>query len=915
MVPVAPPSAIQLEAVAGQPREPHRVGRPEVLAPAGDEDSLHVALAAGADAVYLGLGDGFNARARAQNFALADLRRVVATVHQAGARAYLTLNTLVFEVELPRLAQVLTEVARAGVDALIVQDPGLALLAKQICPQLELHASTQMTISSGEAARFAETLGVTRIVLPRELSVAEIRTLAAATHLELEVFVLGALCVSWSGQCLSSEAWGGRSANRGQCAQACRLPYELIVDDELRPLGDVAYLLSPQDLAGHRAIGALRDIGVHTFKIEGRQKGPGYVYQAVGSMRRWVDAVCSPQGPSAADVRRLAEDIRDLAVTYSRGFGDGFLAGSDHQSLVEGRYPAHRGVCLGRVRQVGRTEVIVTPEAPPDYAGEGAVAAPLPRLGGVVYAASGPGRAPLEVRAGQGVMFDEGLPQSQEQGGPIFGVVQRGRDLVLSFGTPGPDLRRVRVGARVWVTSDPRLTSQVARALKAPSTRAAVSVTVKVEGHAGSPLRARFCVVPPVQATAAADLESPARAELCTVVSSTSMLTPARARGLDDATLRDKLCALGDTDFELSALDCKDLAHGLFVPVSELKTMRRDAVAALQEILAAASSAERSLGWPTSRIIHDNPDPITTLRGTLRARVELARVASESRPAALVPLCRTDEHLDAAIVVGCSEVVLDWMEMVGLSRAVARAREAGLRVGLATVRVQKPGEEGYDRRLRALAPDALLVRHWAGLMHFAQGSPDHRPREVHGDFSLNVTNSLTALHLLGLGLDTITAAHDLDEAQLMAMLAEVPPHRVAVTVHQHIPTFHTEHCVYANQLSRGRDYRTCGRPCESHRIALRDRVGYEHPVVVDVGCRNTVFNAQAQSAASLVPRLVAAGVRLLRLEFVRETREQAVMVLRAYQELLDGRIEPVHLLERVGVHEQFGVTPGTMKVL
>src|SRR5690606_12492131 len=203
--------------------------RPELLAPAGDLDSLKAALAAGADAVYFGLDEGFNARARASNFPLDTLEETVGRIHRANARAYLTLNTLVFESELPLLEPVLRRVAEAGVDALIVQDPAVMLLARALCPELELHASTQMTLSSAEGLRFARTLGVTRAVVPRELSVAELERLSGQTDMELEVFIHGALCMSWSGQCLTSEAWGGRSANRGQCAQSCRLPYTLIV--------------------------------------------------------------------------------------------------------------------------------------------------------------------------------------------------------------------------------------------------------------------------------------------------------------------------------------------------------------------------------------------------------------------------------------------------------------------------------------------------------------------------------------------------------------------------------------------------------------------------------------------------------------------------------------------------------------
>jgi putative protease len=253
---------------------------------------------------------------------------------------------------------------------------------------------------------------------------------------------------------------------------------------------------------------------------------------------------------------------------------------------------------------------------------------------------------------------------------------------------------------------------------------------------------------------------------------------------------------------------------------------------------------------------------------------------------------------------------------------VARARQAGLRVTLATVRIQKPGEEGYDARLARLSPDGVLVRHWGALMAFAPGAGARDPHPggperplVHGDFSLNVTNAVTALHLFGLGADTLTAAHDLDAEQVLALLEATPSGRIAVTVHHHIPTFHTEHCVYAHLLSQGRDHRTCGRPCESHAVGLADHLGLQHPVVVDVGCRNTVFNAQAQSAAFLVPALIERGVRRLRLEFVREEAADTARVLTAYAQLVDGDIGTAELRRRLGTHEQFGVTRGTMTLL
>jgi putative protease len=254
------------------------------------------------------------------------------------------------------------------------------------------------------------------------------------------------------------------------------------------------------------------------------------------------------------------------------------------------------------------------------------------------------------------------------------------------------------------------------------------------------------------------------------------------------------------------------------------------------------------------------------------------------------------------------------MELAGLGHAVARAKNAGIRVGVCTVRIQKPGESGYDARLARLDPDAVLIRHFGALISFAEGQLGKRPM-LHGDFSLNVTNSLTALYLLGQGLSTVTASHDLDARQLLMLLDALPPERLAVTVHHHLPTFHTEHCVYAQHLSTGRDWRSCGRPCDRHRLALADHLGRAHPVLVDVGCRNTVFNAAAQSAASLVPKLIKKGVRRLRLEFVWEGFEECREILGAYADLLRGRSTAREVIKRIGACEQFGVTAGTMRTL
>ena len=252
---------------------------PELLAPAGNWECVRAAVCNGADAVYFGLPE-MNARMRADNFTAEDLDDLVSYLHDHGVKAYATMNTLVFADELNAAADQLRVLARAGVDAVIVQDLGLAAMVKVITPSLALHASTQMTITSPEGLAFVrELVSVDRAVLARELSLRELRLFHSDLDdaLPVEVFVHGALCVAYSGQCLTSEALGQRSANRGECAQACRLPYELVVDGETRELGDRRYLLSPQDLATCEEIPQLVKLGVSSFKIEGRLKSPEYV--------------------------------------------------------------------------------------------------------------------------------------------------------------------------------------------------------------------------------------------------------------------------------------------------------------------------------------------------------------------------------------------------------------------------------------------------------------------------------------------------------------------------------------------------------------------------------------------------------------------------------------------------------------
>src|SRR5213082_304255 len=801
--------------------------KPELLAPAGDEESLKAAVAAGADAVYFGLRGGFNARARADNFAAADLPRVFDFLHATGVQGFVTFNTLVFDRELPVAERALDAIARAGADAILVQDLGALRLARAVCPDLPLHASTQMTVSSAEAAAIAKSLGVTRVVLPRELSIDEIRAMAVRTDLELECFVHGALCVSWSGQCLTSEALQQRSANRGQCAQSCRMPYDLVVDGRVetaRHDDHLKYLLSPRDLAAYDLLSELLAAGVCCFKIEGRMKGPEYVANVVEKYRRALDAAIERQ-----PFPLTARDEEELRYSFSRGFSHGFLKGSDHQELVHGLYPGHRGVLVGRVEEVHARARHVLVRAEPD--------------------------AP-ELKAGDRILFDQGKPEDDEPRGGLHAcdVLEPGL-LKLVFGGPGEttlDLRLVRAGDVVWKAKDAEVTRKMKR-IAAQERK--VGVSLDVRGAAGVPLVVE----------AHDDLGRSARAE------SRMPLQAAQAHPLHEGLLREKLCAFGETSFELRRLTL-DLEGALALPPSELKRLRR----AITEGLSTNKPAQPERHVRTGRV-----GDMMQAAGRF---VSPGRAVPEQKPL-LIPLLRTLEQVDVALELGFDELQLDFMELVGLGVAVEKVRARGARVVVATPRVQKPGEEGYDKRFERLRPDGILARHLGAVEHFRR---NRHTETVHGDFSLNATNALTARTLLGLGLSTLTPAYDLDLAQLLDLCAGVPAERLEVTIHQHLPLFHNEHCVYSHLLSNGHDYRDCGRPCEKHLVQLRDGLGMEHPVIVDVGCRNTVFNARAQSAASCFPTLLGLGVRRFRVELVRENAAETKQVLSAYSDMLRG---------------------------
>jgi U32 family peptidase len=813
--------------------------QPDLLAPAGYWDCAKAAVENGADAIYFGL-DRFNARMRSQNFTEADLPALMDFLHRRGVKGYVTFNTLIFPDELSEAEQYLRTIIASGVDAAIVQDVGICRLIRHLSPDFPIHASTQMTVTSAAGVQFAQDLGCQLVVLARECSISEIHKIQAQLgaknlSLPLEVFVHGALCVAYSGQCLTSESLGGRSANRGECAQACRMPYELIVDGTPVELDNRKYLLSPQDLAGLEVLSELIGAGVSCLKIEGRLKTPEYVANVTRVYRQAIDRVL------AQDAAIDASDEYNLEMAFSRGLHTGWFKGIDNQALVHARFGKKRGVYLGEVSQISGDKVRLKLEAP--------------------------------LKLGDGVVFDCGHPEAPEEGGRIYAIDPVGKDVWLTFGRDRLNFRHIHVGDKLWKTSDPELDRHLRQSYEGDIPKYQQPIAVEIHGSEGTVLTA---------------IARDPQGHIVQVESDTP-LSAAHTQPLTTEKLEAQLGRLGNTPFKLGTLT-NALQGDVMIPVSALNRMRREIVEKLEE------GRSRPKPW--------------TLNATAAAQ-DLLPSSAAVPPAEpeLIVLVRKRAQIQAALNAGIQTLYCEFEDPRAYREAVEVFRQhqtsAAQTIWVAPPRITKSGEQWILEQVRRSNADGYLVRNYDHLNFFAN-------ERCIGDFSLNVANAIAADYFRAFGLERLTASYDLNIQQLLSLLKSCPPEWLEITIHQHMPMFHMEHCVFCAFLSEGKDFRDCGRPCETHEVKLRDRTGTEHILQADAGCRNTVFNGTAQTGAEYFHALFEAGSRRFRVEFLQESPAQVTQVIQQYQQLLAGTIKGAQLWKDLKLQRQLGVTRGSL---
>lgn len=557
--------------------------KPELLLPVGTQEMLTAAINNGADAVYFGVPH-WNARGRTEDFTFEDVEEMIQYARTRGVRTFLAMNVLVFEREIQGLPEFLERLISLKPDAFIIQDIGLARLIRAIAPDQEIHASTQMTLSSAEGIGLVKSLGFNRAVLARELSLKEIAAIKATTDLELEVFIHGALCVSYSGQCLTSENFGGRSANRGQCAQSCRLPYRIFVDGKEFLDTDVKYLFSPHDLCALPRLEYLEEIGVDSLKVEGRLKSPEYVAAVSKAYRK------------ALDNQPLQDQDREpLEVLFSRGLWTGWLEGDDHQKLVDGTFSNHHGQFLGNVNKAGSNGVTI--ELDPN--------ANLPQ-------------------PGDGILF-ENPKQDISVGARLFGIKAPVRDgmTILTFSRDF-DIRKITGGMKCYRNDSPALERELRKTFTEREYMKRSPVSMVLSGTIGKPLQ----------------LELQDDKHNTVLVESENILEESRSQNDNAAKLlrelaQKELSALSGTAYRLESLSV-DIPPKAFVPGKWLRMLRQSAVekldalrckwkplkpsaiaghALLNSVKVANVKTGNDKEIPTISVLVRNPEQVTALQG------------------------------------------------------------------------------------------------------------------------------------------------------------------------------------------------------------------------------------------------------------------------------------------------------------
>ncbi|WP_037371017.1 DUF3656 domain-containing protein [Selenomonas sp. AE3005] len=707
----------------------------ELLAPAGSREALIAAVESGANAVYLA-GSQFGARAYANNFDEDGLREAIHFAHLRDVLINVTVNTIVDDTEIPALKEYLRFLRDAGADALLVQDLGVARIAREIIPDMPLHASTQMTVHSLEGVLALQEMGFTRVVLSRELSLKEIKYICANSDVEIEVFMHGALCVCYSGQCLMSSMIGGRSGNRGRCAQPCRLPYTLVDEQGQDVLGDKAgsYLLSPRDINTIDVIPDLIGAGVASLKIEGRMKRPEYVATVVSTYRAAIDMYLSGQD------YRVDQSARDnLAQIFNRDFTTAYLVNRPGKNMMSDRRPNNRGLLIGRVTAYDWDKRLVTVKL------SGRLA-----LGDQVD---------FWVKVGGRVTAT--LSDMSNVKGQKLNVAEAGD--TVRFAIPSA----VRDHDRVFKVYDARLMEQAKEKYSSGAPVRRIPITAEVKAAIGEPLTVVLH-----------DQHGHCGTGRTAFIGET-----AQKRPLSEEVIRKQVDRLGTSVYELQELTT-DIQGAVMVPMSEINEARRQAV----EELDNQRLAHYPLRVQGLKPFKSEPCPQTATMPKLFVAVDtLAKMQAAIAGGA------------DGIIFGGESYEHEAITVMDYEKAWHLAQKANVRLDFNLPRIMKDDAQPFFEKILTAAkkfPPAAVHVHNIAQAALVKRLTDFA---VHADYSLIAYNKSTLSFFKDYGMASATLSPEL-KWQQMEGLAKHSPLPLSAIVHGRLELMVSEYCVTGSFL-------------------------------------------------------------------------------------------------------------------
>lgn len=822
--------------------------RIELLAPAGSPQALHAAVENGADAVYLG-GKLFSARQYAENFDLNTLRDEIRYAHARGVNVYLTMNILISDSEMKEALNYAAQVRDAGIDGFIVQDLGLAAALRRAMPDVPLHGSTQMTVYDTAGAKALEDMGFKRVVLARELNLNKISEIVRNTSLEVEIFVHGALCVCYSGQCLMSSVIGGRSGNRGRCAQPCRLPYRLInlkdgkLDTKGRPQ---KYLLSPKDICSVDFLYEIASSGVSSLKIEGRMKSPEYVATVVRIYRKYLD-LAQERVENQRDGRFSPEerDKHDLLQIFNRGgFSSGYLKGKHGADMMSYEKPNNSGIYLGSVlsydeRQksfdIKLEDRLSNGDAIEIWTGD----------------SESPGGVVSSISMG---MLGQGKGKGQNKGLSQVKTAEAG-----SIVTIGRFTGNIRKGNSVYKTSDAALNKAAYESYAAGDIR-----KIKIRGQAvlrrGEPLMLNLTDDDGHKAYAAG----------------TVLPEVARSIEISKERLAEQLMKTGGTPFEFSELDI-ELEGGLSIPVSEINKVRREALERMLELRADRYDRDKI----DSCILKEIEDDIIGARTNPSNEEVKARIA--------LYFYKWDKDIDYT-AFEADRVYLPWASRnkKGFLESVRNLRSSGVEVfGWVPAVTWDNRENSRDTWEDSLSnvkelgeADGILV----GNIGTACRIQKVEGIKLAGDISMNIFNTLSFREAAKLGFDSVALSAEMTMGQIkqLGKLSGVPA--VETVVYGRLPVMISEYCPVGCVEGGFGSSSPCSGCCTKGDFVLKDRMGVEFPVLCDnTTCRSTILNSKVLFVPEMLKELTQSGVSILRLYIWDEEPEDIIQLVRLHR--------------------------------